>query len=67
MNISDKVSEKFGLYCVKVLIPGLLNMSFGHSNRRVNIERIKSYVDYRGGNVNSITLNSINQLPHPFP
>lgn len=67
VNISDKVSEKFGLYCVKVLIPGLLNMSFGHSNRRVNIERIKNYVDYRGGNVNSITLNSINHLPHPFP
>lgn len=57
-----------GLRCVKVLIPGMLPMTFGHHLRRVTgLNRILDvpmklgYVDHR------LTLEELNPYPHPFP
>lgn len=66
VNITDKVTEELGLVCVKVLIPGLLNMSFGHANRRVNMSRILNYLREKGKD-EVVNLDTINQIPHPFP
>lgn len=49
------------LYCVKVLVPGMLPMTFGHINRRVEtIKRIKDV-----GKMYSKDKYRI--IPHPFP
>ncbi|WP_084468136.1 TOMM precursor leader peptide-binding protein [Actinokineospora inagensis] len=50
-----------GLHCVKVVVPGLLPMTFGHHNRRtVGLPRLTGSLPYPG------STNPI-QLPHPFP
>ncbi|WP_244325335.1 YcaO-like family protein [Dolosigranulum pigrum] len=67
VNLTDKVLQNFELEAYKVLIPGLLNMSFGHSHRRVNINRLKKYGRKIGIDPDNITLETINQIPHPFP
>lgn len=49
------------LYCVKVLVPGMLPMTFGHLNRRV--ETIKRIEDI--GKIYNKDKYRI--IPHPFP
>jgi ribosomal protein S12 methylthiotransferase accessory factor len=55
-----------GYHCVKVIVPGLLPMTFGHANRRVDgllrlfeVPRLLGYGE-RGP-------QDINSHPHPFP
>ncbi|WP_173918172.1 TOMM precursor leader peptide-binding protein [Halobacillus sp. Marseille-Q1614] len=57
-----------GLHCVKVLIPGMLPMTFGHHLRRVTgLDRVLK-VPKELGYVNRIlTLDDLNPYPHPFP
>lgn len=56
-----------GLHCVRVLVPGLVPMTFGHLNRRTrNLPRLTEGVGipYRG----RLTPGSeIGAVPHPFP
>jgi|CXWL01.1.fsa_nt_gi ribosomal protein S12 methylthiotransferase accessory factor len=47
-----------GLYCVKVLVPGLLPMTFGHSHRRLDWSRIARFAD---------NLAHMRDDPHIFP
>lgn len=47
-----------GLFCVKVLVPGLLPMTFGHSNRRLDWARIARFADCPG---------DMHDSPHIFP
>ncbi|MFC5401166.1 TOMM precursor leader peptide-binding protein [Cohnella soli] len=56
-----------GLYCVKVLIPGLLPMSFGHHLVRLTgLERVLQ-VPTKLGYVNDLlTPEQLNSYPHPF-
>jgi ribosomal protein S12 methylthiotransferase accessory factor len=65
---SSSETLRNGLRCVKVLIPGMLPMTFGHHLRRVTgLDRILEvpmklrYVDRR------LTLEELNPYPHPFP
>jgi ribosomal protein S12 methylthiotransferase accessory factor len=58
--------------CVKVIIPGLLPMTFGHAMRRITgFERL--YHPYASSNLmpacrrQSLTDADINLYPHPFP
>jgi ribosomal protein S12 methylthiotransferase accessory factor len=57
-----------GLYCVKVLIPGMLPMTFGHHLTRITgLERVFR-VPMELGYVNEpLTAEQINPHPHPFP
>ncbi|MBT2663170.1 TOMM precursor leader peptide-binding protein [Bacillus sp. ISL-45] len=60
--------RKNGLYCVKVLIPGMLPMTFGHHLTRLKgLERVL-YVPMKLGYVNKpLSFEELNHFPHPFP
>ncbi|WP_188961109.1 TOMM precursor leader peptide-binding protein [Deinococcus aquiradiocola] len=53
-----------GLRCVKMIVPGLLPMTFGHAYRRVHhLPRLHSVPPTYGGSVGG----ALNRHPHPFP
>ncbi|MDN4071325.1 TOMM precursor leader peptide-binding protein [Paenibacillus vini] len=65
---SSSETLRNGLHCVKVLIPGMLPMTFGHHltrlnglNRVLDIPMKLGYTDHR------LTLQELNPYPHPFP
>jgi len=55
-----------GLHCVKVLMPGILSMTFGQHNRRVNLERLRQIPASLGYHSQPLTEAEINPHPHPF-
>jgi len=55
------------LYCVKVLIPGMLPMSFGHHLVRLTgLERVLRVPKKLGYTKNLLTPQELNPFPHPF-
>jgi ribosomal protein S12 methylthiotransferase accessory factor len=57
-----------GLYCVKVLIPGMLPMTFGHHLTRVTgLERVFRVPMELGYSEETLTSEQLNPHPHPFP
>jgi ribosomal protein S12 methylthiotransferase accessory factor len=57
-----------GLYCVKVLIPGMLPMTFGHHLTRVTgLERVLRIPMELGYTKEPLTVEQLNPHPHPFP
>ncbi|MBO9608217.1 MAG: TOMM precursor leader peptide-binding protein [Paenibacillaceae bacterium] len=57
-----------GLYCVKVLIPGLLPMTFGyHLTRLTGLERVLRVPAELGYRKEMLTPRQLNPHPHPFP
>ncbi|MBO0867227.1 MAG: TOMM precursor leader peptide-binding protein [Micromonosporaceae bacterium] len=57
-----------GLACVKVLIPGMLPMTFGHTRRRAEgmprLHEVPVRLGYRNA---PLADEEINPYPHPFP
>ncbi|MFI1840195.1 TOMM precursor leader peptide-binding protein [Streptomyces olivaceoviridis] len=57
-----------GLACAKVIVPGLLPMTFGHGMRRTHglprLLRLPALLGYRAG---PLSPSDINPHPHPFP
>lgn len=63
VNLTSKEMEELELYVVKVIIPGLLPITFGVQNERVSLSRINKERSRRG-------LEEVKQVsfyPHPFP
>jgi ribosomal protein S12 methylthiotransferase accessory factor len=59
---------KNGLHCVKVLIPGMLPMTFGHHlTRLTGLERVLTVPAELGYADRPLTFEELNQKPHPFP
>lgn len=57
-----------GLYCVKVLIPGMLPMTFGqHLKRITGLERVFRVPKLLGYTPEPLTTEQLNSHPHPFP
>ncbi|PTM59043.1 TOMM precursor leader peptide-binding protein [Desmospora activa] len=57
-----------GLFCVKVLIPGMLPMTFGHHLTRVTgLERVLKVPVKLGYAKQPLTYAALNPHPHPFP
>jgi ribosomal protein S12 methylthiotransferase accessory factor len=57
-----------GLYCVKVLIPGMLPMTFGHHLTRVTgLERVFRVPMELGYSKDLLKAEQLNPHPHPFP
>ncbi|MEG9295077.1 TOMM precursor leader peptide-binding protein [Mangrovibacillus sp. Mu-81] len=57
-----------GLHCVKVLIPGMLPMTFGHHlTRLTGLERVLTVPAELGYADRPLTFEELNQKPHPFP
>jgi ribosomal protein S12 methylthiotransferase accessory factor len=60
--------KRNGLYCVKVLIPGMLPMTFGqHLTRITGLERVLQVPMELGYSKQPLTLEQLNTHPHPFP
>lgn len=60
--------KRNGLYCVKVLIPGMLPMTFGHHLTRViGLERVLKVPVELGYAHQPLTIEQLNPHPHPFP
>jgi ribosomal protein S12 methylthiotransferase accessory factor len=60
--------EKNGLHCVKVLIPGMLPMTFGHHlTRLTGLKRVLDVPAELGYADRPLTFEQLNQKPHPFP
>ncbi|TYR78616.1 TOMM precursor leader peptide-binding protein [Priestia megaterium] len=60
--------KRNGLYCVKVLIPGMLPMTFGHHLTRLEgLERVLRVPVELGYKKQLLTLEELNPHPHPFP
>jgi ribosomal protein S12 methylthiotransferase accessory factor len=57
-----------GFRCVKVLMPGMLPMTFGHQYRRVSGFKRLSQLPYQlGYSTRPLADADINPYPHPFP
>lgn len=57
-----------GLHCVKVLIPGMLPMTFGHHLTRVTgLERVLRVPMELGYTSQPLKFEELNPHPHPFP
>jgi ribosomal protein S12 methylthiotransferase accessory factor len=55
-----------GLRCVKILMPGLLPMTFGQQNRRIGLVRLSQLPHTLGYRDHPLTEAEINPYPHPF-
>jgi len=59
--------QSCGLHCVKILMPGLLPMTFGQENRRITgLERLYRIPFTLGYQDHPLTDAEINPHPHPF-
>ncbi|WP_433945045.1 TOMM precursor leader peptide-binding protein [Paenibacillus sp. SN-8-1] len=57
-----------GLHCVKVLIPGMLPMTFGHQfTRLAGLERVLRVPVELGYAEKPLRMEDLNPYPHPFP
>ncbi|MFZ7944914.1 MULTISPECIES: TOMM precursor leader peptide-binding protein [Bacillaceae] len=62
------ITKRNGLFCVKVLIPGMLPMTFGHHLTRVKgLERVLSVPMKLGFIKQPLSYEQLNPFPHPFP
>lgn len=60
--------KRNGLYCVKVLIPGMLPMTFGqHLTRVTGLDRVLRVPMELGYSKQPLTFEQLNPYPHPFP
>ncbi|GHI00462.1 TOMM precursor leader peptide-binding protein [Neobacillus kokaensis] len=62
------IIKRNGLFCVKVLIPGMLPMTFGHHLTRVKgLERVLQVPMKLGYAKKPLSYEQLNPYPHPFP
>ncbi|MCM3732696.1 TOMM precursor leader peptide-binding protein [Fictibacillus nanhaiensis] len=60
--------KRNGLYCVKVVIPGMLPMTFGHHLTRLEgLDRVLNVPAKLGIVKKPLTFSELNPYPHPFP
>ncbi len=65
---TSPVTERNGLYCVKVLIPGMLPMTFGHHfSRTAGLDRVLHVPVTLGYTAVPLNYENLNPYPHPFP
>jgi ribosomal protein S12 methylthiotransferase accessory factor len=68
VNQTTPELQRNGLHCVKVLIPGMLPMTFGHHLRRLEgLERVLQVPVDLGYASRTLTRQQLNLHPHPFP
>ncbi|MCM3718156.1 TOMM precursor leader peptide-binding protein [Fictibacillus phosphorivorans] len=60
--------KRNGLHCVKVVIPGMLPMTFGHHLTRLKgLDRVLTVPAKLGYVKQPLTFDELNPYPHPFP
>lgn len=63
VNLTSKDMENLGIFVVKVVVPGMLPITFGMQNERVSLDRINKERGRRGLE----KIEEVNVYPHPFP
>lgn len=56
-----------GLHCAKMLVPGLLPVTFGHQYRRIDFERLNRVARFKGVAHPDFSPATVNPYPHNFP
>ncbi|MGO4889501.1 TOMM precursor leader peptide-binding protein [Anaerobacillus sp. MEB173] len=65
---TTSITKRNGLFCVKVVIPGMLPMTFGHHLTRVKgLERVLTVPKKLGFVKEPLLYEQLNPFPHPFP
>ena len=65
---TSPITKRNGLYCVKVIIPGMLPMTFGyHLTRLEGLERVLTVPKKLGFKEQPLSYAQLNPHPHPFP
>ncbi|NHM30899.1 TOMM precursor leader peptide-binding protein [Neobacillus terrae] len=65
---TSPITKRNGLYCVKVIIPGMLPMTFGyHLTRLQGLERVLTVPKKLGFKEQPLSYAQLNPYPHPFP
>ncbi|RDZ28626.1 TOMM precursor leader peptide-binding protein [Lysobacter silvisoli] len=59
--------RELGLSAAKVLVPGLMPVTFGHQYRRIDTDRLDRFARHRGIAAPAYTLANVNPYPHNFP
>lgn len=68
INQTTPAIKRNGLHCVKVLIPGMLPMTFGHHLTRIKgLQRVHNVPMKLGYTKEPLTFAQLNPHPHPFP
>lgn len=68
VNQTSPELTKNGLHCVKVMIPGMLPMTFGyHFTRLEHLDRVLHVPMQLGYTDRPLTKQELNPHPHPFP
>ncbi|OUS77224.1 bacteriocin biosynthesis protein SagD [Paenibacillus sp. MY03] len=68
VDVTAPEIKRNGLHCVKVLIPGMLPMTFGHQfTRLAGLERVLRVPAELGYVKEPLELEDLNPYPHPFP
>lgn len=68
VNQTSPELERIGLQSVKVLVPGMLPMTFGHTlTRLTGLDRVLRVPAELGYKSKRLTYDSLNPYPHPFP
>jgi ribosomal protein S12 methylthiotransferase accessory factor len=68
INQTTPETMRNGLHCVKVLIPGMLPMTFGqHLVRLTGLDRVLNVPVLLGHAKEPLTTEQLNLHPHPFP
>ncbi|MBP0726647.1 TOMM precursor leader peptide-binding protein [Bacillus sp. RG28] len=68
VNQTSPEIKRNGLHCVKVIIPGMLPMTFGyHLTRLTGLERVLRIPMELGYRKTPLTYEQLNPHPHPFP
>lgn len=63
IDITPKYIKKDNLYCVKVIVPGMLPMTFGQQYKRINKIRLEN--EWKRRKIKGLL--KVNDEPHPFP
>lgn len=68
VNQTSPEIARNGLHCVKVIIPGMLPMTFGyHLTRLEHLDRVLTVPMELGYTSKPLTKAALNPYPHPFP
>ncbi|WP_106769287.1 TOMM precursor leader peptide-binding protein [Paenibacillus faecalis] len=68
VDVTAPEIRRNGLYCVKVLIPGMLPMTFGHQfTRLAGLDRVLRVPVELGYAKKPLKMEDLNPYPHPFP
>lgn len=60
--------KRNGLHCVKVVIPGMIPMTFGHHLTRLKgLDRVLNVPAKLGYTKKPLNVSDLNPFPHPFP